>query len=194
LTRVPRELRPRAVHAPRVLPRPVRRQADAARAERVRLDQLRSGADVVTVDRLDERGLLEVQEVEGAVERDSALVEEGAHGAVRQNDALLETVEEGMFQIRWLHRGRGSSIAPDIVLYCAARRGRNEGARDFMNILVFVKQVLDTETRIQLKDGVVDTTNVKWVANPYDEFAIEEALRIRERLGQGKITVVSLGP
>jgi electron transfer flavoprotein beta subunit len=63
-----------------------------------------------------------------------------------------------------------------------------------MNILVFVKQVPDTETRIQLKDGAVDTTSVKWVANPYDEFAIEEALRIRERLGQGKVTVVSLGP
>jgi len=63
-----------------------------------------------------------------------------------------------------------------------------------MNILVFVKQVPDTETRIQLKDGSVDTSAVKWVANPYDEFAIEEALRIRERLGQGKVTVVSLGP
>ena len=63
-----------------------------------------------------------------------------------------------------------------------------------MNILVFVKQVPDTETRILLRDNVVDLTNVKWVANPYDEFAIEEALRIRERLGQGKVTVVSLGP
>ena len=63
-----------------------------------------------------------------------------------------------------------------------------------MNILVFVKQVPDTETRIQLKDGVVDTASVKWIANPYDEFAIEEALRIRERLGQGKVTVLSLGP
>jgi electron transfer flavoprotein beta subunit len=63
-----------------------------------------------------------------------------------------------------------------------------------MNILVFVKQVPDTETRIQLKDGVVDTSAVKWIANPYDEFAIEEALRIKERLGQGKVTVVSLGP
>lgn len=63
-----------------------------------------------------------------------------------------------------------------------------------MNILVFVKQVPDTETRIQLKDGVVDTSGVKWIANPYDEFAIEEALRIKERLGQGKVTVMSLGP
>ncbi len=63
-----------------------------------------------------------------------------------------------------------------------------------MNILVFVKQVPDTETRIQVKDGSVDTSGVKWVANPYDEFAIEEALRIRERLGAGKVTVASLGP
>ena len=63
-----------------------------------------------------------------------------------------------------------------------------------MNILVFVKQVPDTETRIQIQNGAVDTASVKWVANPYDEFAIEEALRIRERLGAGKVTVVSLGP
>lgn len=63
-----------------------------------------------------------------------------------------------------------------------------------MNLLVFVKQVPDTETRIQIKDGQVDVSSVKWIANPYDEFAIEEALRIRERLGAGKVTVVSLGP
>ena len=63
-----------------------------------------------------------------------------------------------------------------------------------MNILVFVKQVPDTETRIQIQNGAVDTSSVKWVANPYDEFAIEEALRIRERLGAGKVTVLSLGP
>ncbi len=63
-----------------------------------------------------------------------------------------------------------------------------------MNVLVFVKQVPDTETRIQIKDGSVDTSSVKWVVNPYDEFAIEEALRIRERAGGGTVTVVSLGP
>src|SRR6476661_7022789 len=63
-----------------------------------------------------------------------------------------------------------------------------------MNVLVLVKQVPDTETRIQIKDGSVDTASVKWVVNPYDEFAIEEALRVRERGGAGKVTVVSLGP
>ena len=63
-----------------------------------------------------------------------------------------------------------------------------------MNILVFVKQVPDTETRIQIQNGQVDVSSVKWVANPYDEYAIEEALRIKERLGAGKVTVVSVGP
>jgi len=63
-----------------------------------------------------------------------------------------------------------------------------------VNILVFVKQVPDTETRIQIQNGAVDTASVKWIANPYDEFAIEEALQIREKLGAGKVTVVSLGP
>ena len=63
-----------------------------------------------------------------------------------------------------------------------------------MKIVVFVKQVPDTETRIQIKDGQVDTSSVKWVVNPYDEFAIEEALRIKERLGSGQVTVASLGP
>ena len=63
-----------------------------------------------------------------------------------------------------------------------------------MNALVFVKQVPDTETRIQIRDGAPDLSAVKWITNPYDEFAVEEALRIRERLGTGKVTVVSLGP
>jgi electron transfer flavoprotein beta subunit len=63
-----------------------------------------------------------------------------------------------------------------------------------MNVLVFVKQVPDTETRIQIRDGAPDLSAVKWIVNPYDEFAVEEAIRIRERLGAGKVTVVSLGP
>jgi len=63
-----------------------------------------------------------------------------------------------------------------------------------LDLLVFVKQVPDTETRIQIKDGQVDLSSVKWVVNPYDEFALEEALRIKERVAAGKVTVVSLGP
>lgn len=64
-----------------------------------------------------------------------------------------------------------------------------------MKILVMVKQVPDTATRIRVApDGVsIATEGIKWVINPYDEFAIEEALQIRERL-QGEVVVVSVGP
>ncbi|MEO0098478.1 MAG: electron transfer flavoprotein subunit beta/FixA family protein [candidate division WOR-3 bacterium] len=64
-----------------------------------------------------------------------------------------------------------------------------------MNIFVFIKQVPHTESRIGVSpDGKeVDLKNVtEWVINPYDEYAIEEALRIREKFG-GTVSVVSLG-
>ena len=81
------------------------------------------------MDRLDERRLLDVEEVEGAVEGDAAVVQQGAHGAVREDGALLETFEERVAQMGLLRVGTGSSIAWDIVLYCAACLGLNEGAR-----------------------------------------------------------------
>ncbi len=63
-----------------------------------------------------------------------------------------------------------------------------------MNIVVCVKQVPDTETKIRVKDGRVDHSETKYVVNPYDEYAIEEGLRIKERTGEGTITLVSMGP
>ncbi len=63
-----------------------------------------------------------------------------------------------------------------------------------MNIVICVKQVPDTETKIKVKDGQVDHTETKYVVNPYDEYAIEEGLRIKERLGEGKITLITVGP
>lgn len=64
-----------------------------------------------------------------------------------------------------------------------------------MRIFVCVKQVPDTETKIKLKsDGSgIDDSGVKWVMNPYDEFAVEEALKLKEA-SSGTVTVVSLGP
>lgn len=62
-----------------------------------------------------------------------------------------------------------------------------------MNIVVLIKRVPDTETRIQLKDGQVVTDGISWIISPYDEYGIEEALRIVEKQG-GKITLVCLGP
>jgi electron transfer flavoprotein beta subunit len=63
-----------------------------------------------------------------------------------------------------------------------------------MNIVVCVKQVPDTETKIRVQDGRVDHSETKYVVNPYDEYAIEEGLRIKERMGEGTITLVSMGP
>ena len=63
-----------------------------------------------------------------------------------------------------------------------------------MNIMICVKQVPDTETKITVKGGQVDHSETKYVVNPYDEYGIEEGLRIKERLGQGKITLITTGP
>jgi len=64
-----------------------------------------------------------------------------------------------------------------------------------MKTAVLVKQVPDTATRIGLtSDGAaVDTSAVKWVMNPYDEFAVEEALKLRDVHG-GEVVLISLGP
>ena len=63
-----------------------------------------------------------------------------------------------------------------------------------MRIIVCVKQVIDTAARIELKGGNIDDTRLAKVLNPYDEFAVEEAIRIRERKPDTEITLVSLGP
>lgn len=64
-----------------------------------------------------------------------------------------------------------------------------------MNIVVCIKQVPDTETQIKIAaDGkTVGTDDIKWVMNPYDEFGVEEALRIQKAKG-GTVTVVGAGP
>lgn len=64
-----------------------------------------------------------------------------------------------------------------------------------MNVVVCVKQVPDTEARIAVAPdgkGIVEE-GITFIVNPYDEFAIEEALRVKERLG-GTVTVVGMGP
>ncbi|MCC6278223.1 MAG: electron transfer flavoprotein subunit beta/FixA family protein [Oligoflexia bacterium] len=66
-----------------------------------------------------------------------------------------------------------------------------------MKIFVCVKQVPDTETKIKIKsDGSgIETQDVKWIMNPYDEFAVEEALKTRDKLADGStVTALTLGP
>ena len=64
-----------------------------------------------------------------------------------------------------------------------------------MNILVCVKRVPDTETRVRVgSDGAsIDPSGVKFVLSPYDEFAVEGALRLKEARGEGEVVAVSLG-
>ena len=63
-----------------------------------------------------------------------------------------------------------------------------------MNIYVCVSQVPDTETRIKVAaDGKsIEENDVNYILNPYDELAVEEALKLKEANG-GEVTVISVG-
>lgn len=62
-----------------------------------------------------------------------------------------------------------------------------------MNILVCMKQTFDTEEKIAIENGKVSEQGVNFIINPYDEYAIEEAIRLKEENG-GEVTVVTVGP
>ena len=61
--------------------------------------------------------------------------------------------------------------------------------------VVCIKQVPDTETRVKVAgDGrTLEPAGVTWVMNPFDEFAVEAALQVKEKVGAGEVVVVSLG-
>lgn len=63
-----------------------------------------------------------------------------------------------------------------------------------MKIAVLLKQVPDTETKIKFQDGGkgIDEADIKYIINPYDEFAVEQALKTKEAAG-GEVIIVSLG-
>ncbi len=63
-----------------------------------------------------------------------------------------------------------------------------------MKILVCLKQVPDTETKIKVAaDGKsLDPADVKWITSPYDEYALEEGLRLKESAG-AEVTVATVG-
>ena len=65
-----------------------------------------------------------------------------------------------------------------------------------MKIAVCIKRVPDTESRIKpAADGKsLDEAGVKFILNPYDEFAVEEALQRKEKAGAGEVVVLALGP
>src|SRR5882757_2294373 len=65
-----------------------------------------------------------------------------------------------------------------------------------MNIYVCIKQVPDTETKIKLNSDSsgIDPAGIKWIMSSYDEFAVEEALRLKEKNAGSTVTVISAGP
>ncbi len=64
-----------------------------------------------------------------------------------------------------------------------------------MNIIVCIKQVPDTtEVHIDPETNTLIREGVDAIINPFDTYAIEEGVQIRERLGEGKVTALSMGP
>ena len=65
-----------------------------------------------------------------------------------------------------------------------------------MRSIVCIKRVPDSEARVRVSaDGkTIDASGVKFVMNPYDEFALEEALRLTEESGEGTVTAITVGP
>jgi len=64
-----------------------------------------------------------------------------------------------------------------------------------VNIVICLKQVPDTETKIQLREdgaGIVEE-GIKYVVNPYDEYAVEEGIQLKEKFG-GEVTILCMGP
>ena len=65
-----------------------------------------------------------------------------------------------------------------------------------MKIAVLVKQVPGSESSLPIKDDQkwIDESVASYVMNPPDNYAIEEALLIKEELGEGEVVIVSKGP
>lgn len=63
-----------------------------------------------------------------------------------------------------------------------------------MKVVVFCKSVPDTETRVKLKDNRLDKSEIKYILNPYDEYAVEEAVRMKEAGKVDEVIAISMGP
>jgi electron transfer flavoprotein beta subunit len=62
-----------------------------------------------------------------------------------------------------------------------------------MNILVIMKQTFDTEEKIVIQNGKISEDGVEFIINPYDEYAVEEAIKLKEEFG-GEVTIITVGP
>ncbi|MHC4392816.1 MAG: electron transfer flavoprotein subunit beta/FixA family protein [Planctomycetota bacterium] len=65
-----------------------------------------------------------------------------------------------------------------------------------MNVAVLIKRVPDTAANIKVAGGgkSIDPSGVQYVLNPYDEYAVEAGLQLKEKAGAGSVVVLCLGP
>jgi electron transfer flavoprotein beta subunit len=61
-----------------------------------------------------------------------------------------------------------------------------------MNIYVLMKRTFDTEEKITISGGKINEDGAEFIINPYDEYAVEEAIQVRDAHG-GEVTVISVG-
>jgi electron transfer flavoprotein beta subunit len=61
-----------------------------------------------------------------------------------------------------------------------------------MNIYVLLKRTFDTEEKITISGGKINEDGAEFIINPYDEYAVEEAIQVRDAQG-GEVTVISVG-
>lgn len=61
-----------------------------------------------------------------------------------------------------------------------------------MNFYVMMKRTFDTEEKIVIENGQIDDEEAEFIINPYDEYAVEEAIQLRDEHG-GEVTVVTVG-
>ncbi|MGE6259290.1 electron transfer flavoprotein subunit beta/FixA family protein [Heyndrickxia sporothermodurans] len=61
-----------------------------------------------------------------------------------------------------------------------------------MNIFVLLKRTFDTEEKITISNGLINEDGAEFIINPYDEYAVEEAIQVRDEHG-GEVTVISVG-
>lgn len=90
--------------------------------------------------------------------------------------------------------GYGHSAGRPDTFRCLTGKRNATNRSCIVNIVVCIKRVPDTAARIKVTpDGGIDTAGLKYVISPYDEFALEAALRLKEAAGEGTVTVLTVG-
>src|SRR5690625_3614381 len=64
--------------------------------------------------------------------------------------------------------------------------------KKYINIYVLLKKTFDKEEKIVIADGQIEDDSAEFIINPYDEYAVEEAIKQRDEHG-GEVTVVTIG-